>query len=70
MIIIGIESTQAGWGVYEVEDYIHVVPINDVVFHEQSEECACLPQTEPCLNNDGTVTHYWLVTHGAWDGRQ
>jgi hypothetical protein len=65
-----MESIKEGWDVIELKnDHIHVVPVNDVVFHEMTDECPCQPQVEPCLNPDETVTHYWLVTHAAWDGR-
>lgn len=71
MKINGIETVLQRWSVTLLpNNHIHVVPTNDVVLHEQTEECACVPRTEACLGPDGVVTHYWLVTHSAWDGRE
>jgi hypothetical protein len=46
---------------------VHVIPMDDLLAHENTEECACLPVTEPVPTPDGGVG--WLVTHSAWDGR-
>lgn len=40
----------------------HVVPRGDLLEHETSEDCACLPQTLPTEGG-------FVVVHHAWDGR-
>lgn len=64
-----IDSAKLGWDVIEEQRLIHVIPVADVVFHEQTEDCPCQPSIEVCLGPEGEVTQYWLVTHNAWDGR-
>ena len=46
---------------------IHTVPVADLLAHEDSDACACLPYVEPVPRADGSMG--WLVTHTAWDGR-
>lgn len=41
----------------------HVIPLDDVIHHELSDDCACQPHIEYC---DPGFVH----THNAWDGRQ
>lgn len=38
---------------------LHVAPTADVIAHEMSEDCGCLPWAA-----DG------VITHNAWDGRE
>jgi hypothetical protein len=38
--------------------------MNDVVAHDDNEDCACLPAVEE------TDHHLWMITHNAWDGRE
>lgn len=45
----------------------HVLPIDDLIGHTDSEDCICGPEIEP-LEHDGTVD--WLVTHYSLDGRE
>lgn len=45
----------------------HVVPINDLVDHELTEDCVCGPATEPVVRDDGSVG--WVILHQALDGR-
>lgn len=47
---------------------IHVLPVGDLVEHETSEECVCLPTSEAVPREDGSVG--WLVTHHSLDGRE
>lgn len=50
--------------------HMHVEPNNDLLVHERSEECACLPQVEAMVDNNGDLTPWWMVSHNAWDGRE
>lgn len=47
-------------------DNPHVVPLNDLLAHE-TDDCACIPETEPIPHPDGQVS--FMSTHNAWDGR-
>ena len=51
-----------------MSDTVHVEPIGDLIEHEDSAECPCLPTVEPVKRDDGSVG--WLVVHNAWDGRE
>lgn len=46
---------------------LHVMPIDDVLLHEDTDDCPCLPVTEPVPGRDGSID--WMVSHHAWDGR-
>lgn len=48
----------------------HVVPLNDLIQHDTSDEadCVCGPETEPVERDDGSLG--WLVTHHSLDGRE
>jgi hypothetical protein len=46
----------------------HVVPVDDLVEHDDSEDCVCGPTTEPVKREDGSMG--WLVVHHALDGRE
>lgn len=51
-----------------MSDNYHVFPVNDLLEHDtDSEDCACLPVTEPVERDDGSMG--WLIVHNAWDGR-
>jgi hypothetical protein len=47
---------------------VHTLPVNDVIAHEPSEDCACQPIVQPVKDEDGTMN--WQIIHNAWDGRQ
>lgn len=46
----------------------HVVPVNDLVEHEVSEDCVCVPTAEPVQREDGSMG--WLLVHHSLDGRE
>ena len=46
----------------------HVLPINDLIDHTDSEYCICGPTIEPIQNDDGTID--WIITHHSLDGRE
>ena len=47
---------------------MHVLPINDLIDHTDSENCICGPTIEPIQHGDGTID--WLVVHHSLDGRE
>lgn len=47
---------------------IHVLPVNDLIEHEESDACVCGPETQPVERDDGSMG--WLVVHNALDGRE
>lgn len=47
---------------------IHVVPINDLVDHEVSDDCVCGPTVEAVFQDDGS--NGWVVVHHSLDGRE
>ena len=49
-------------GTYEV----HVVPVNDEIVHDMTEDCECRPRVEMV---EGSSPDVWLVVHDAADGR-
>ena len=42
---------------------IHVYPVNDLVFHELTEQCLC----EPVIILEGPAK---IIIHNAWDERE
>ena len=46
----------------------HVEPVNDLIDHEDSDDCVCGPRVEPVPRDDGSMG--WLVTHASLDGRE
>lgn len=47
---------------------VHVEPVNDLIAHEDSDGCPCLPVVEPVPCEDGSMG--WLIVHNSWDGRE
>lgn len=48
---------------------VHVLPINDLIEHEDSgTSCVCGPQERPVKHDDGSVG--WVVVHNSLDGRE
>ena len=46
----------------------HVIPINDLIDHELTDDCVCGPTAEAVKRDDGSVG--WLITHHSLDGRE
>lgn len=46
---------------------IHVMPIDDLIEHEDNEDCVCQPTPSlvPAAGGDG-----WVITHHSLDGRE
>ncbi|WP_288750525.1 hypothetical protein [uncultured Corynebacterium sp.] len=53
----------------EGADYVHVMPINDLVEHEWDDDgnCPCGPEVQPVERDDGSIG--WIYIHSALDGR-
>ncbi len=49
-------------------DSLHVYPLGDLIEHEVSETCACLPTVEPVERDDGS--YGWIHKHHSLDGRE
>lgn len=50
------------------DDTVHVMPINDLIEHESSGDCACGPRTEIVQRDDAPDGH--LYVHHSLDGRE
>ena len=50
-------------------DYVHIMPINDLVEHEWDDDgdCPCGLDVQPVEREDGTIA--WVYIHNALDGR-
>lgn len=46
----------------------HVMPLADLVEHEDSEDCVCGPTPNPVKREDGSVG--WVHVHHSLDGRE
>ena len=48
---------------------VHVLPINDLIEHEEEgDNCPCGPTVEPVKRADGSMG--WLLVHHSLDGRE
>lgn len=45
---------------------VHVLPLNDLIDHETSEDCVCGPEVELV----SAVDDGWLISHHSLDGRE
>ena len=45
----------------------HVLPVNDIKEHTESEDCACNPKIESGINING---EWAVIVHNAFDGRE
>ena len=50
-----------------MSDAVHVIPLNDLIEHDDSSDCVCGPTVEhvPADGGDG-----WVLTHHSLDGRE
>lgn len=49
------------WNTLQLENFqVHVIPLNDLKVHRESENCFCLP----AISADG------IVVHNSLDGRE
>ena len=42
---------------------VHVLPLGDLIEHEESQDCPCGPRVEWCGSG-------WVVVHNSLDGRE
>lgn len=57
------------WSTTQLEDWtVHVHPNFDVVSHDLTPDCACLPTAERVTTSDGGDN--WLYIHHSLDGRE
>ncbi len=47
---------------------LHVLPANDLIEHETTDDCPCGVTTEPVEREDGSMG--WLHIHHSLDGRE
>lgn len=50
------------------DDNVHVIPVDDLIEHESSGDCACGPNVRPVERDDGS--YGWLYVHHSLDGRE
>ena len=46
----------------------HIIPVNDIVEHQESKQCPCVPRVELGYNEYGEEVE--IVVHNAWDQRE
>ena len=46
----------------------HVLPVDDLVEHDSSENCICGPDCEPVEKTDGSFAYFYR--HHSLDGRE
>jgi hypothetical protein len=56
------------WGVFGDEHHVDLIPLGDLIEHEQSAECACGPRVE--LHHDAAGADVWMNLHASLDGRE
>lgn len=47
---------------------VHVVPVDDLIDHETTDDCPCGPTARPVARDDGGVG--WVMVHHSLDGRE
>lgn len=72
------EAVQRVWDLYQrIGGYqddapdtatLHVLPVNDLIEHEDSDDCICGPMSTLIRRGDGSDG--WIVTHNSLDGRE
>ena len=56
------------WTLEKVGAEVHVMPLADIIRHDDSDDCVCGPLTEAVPREDGAMG--WLITHHSLDGRE
>jgi hypothetical protein len=51
-----------------MNEQVHVMPRGDLLDHDESEDCVCMPSVEPVAQDDGSID--WVVVHHSLDGRE
>jgi len=47
---------------------VHVIPIGDIIVHEDGDECVCGPTADTVFGWDGTCS--WVMVHHSLDARE
>lgn len=56
------------WTLEQAGHEVHVLPLDDLIHHDETDDCACGPHAEPVPDDDGSIG--WLITHHSLDGRE
>lgn len=51
------------WETVQVQDHIHIMPVDDIVGHYEMDSCACTPSFEK-------VKDKYIITHYSYDSRE
>ncbi len=51
-----------------MNENLHVVPVNDLIDHDDYDDCPCGPAPKAVKRDDGSVG--WVVVHNSLDGRE
>lgn len=57
------------WRVVELDESVHILPVQDIFLHEKSCACLCGPRAE-VRGEDFAFWQKMLVTHNSMDGRE
>lgn len=49
-------------------DHVDILPLLDLVVHEEDDDCVCGVTQQPCGRPDGTIG--WMRVHHSADGRE
>lgn len=49
-------------------DDVHVMPIDDLIEHDEADDCVCVPRLDPVEREDGSIG--WVIVHHSLDGRE
>lgn len=47
---------------------VHVLPAEDLIDHERTDDCPCGVTVEPVTRDDGSIG--WIHIHHSLDGRE
>jgi len=56
-----------GWAMLRAGRDAHVVPVGDLIEHELTERCVCVPSSRLIPAHDGDI---WQLIHNSLDGRE
>lgn len=46
---------------------VHVIPVGDLIIHDASDDCVCVPRAELVQGDQGDE---WVMVHNSLDGRE
>jgi len=59
------------WEILEPTDRpeeLHVIPTDDLIEHDDTKDCVCIPDREAIFCNDGSFRY--MYSHPSLDGRE